>query len=345
MSDTPAVPPPVMIAVYNQKGGVGKTTTACNLATCLVAFGYRVLLVDLDPQGNATTALGIAPLPEAGTFEVINGRAQVGDIALDTPYEGLWLLPATASLRDPEHLLTPASRRRGLLEARLAGTGVDVVVVDCPPALTAATNTALASAQAVLIPARPDPYAQEGIVNTWHEVQRCHEGINFQLGIVGIVLTQSDADPTAGSVAAGLRDGFAERVLPSDIPADPRVSEAAALGIPVVVFDPASPAARGYLEVTREVLGRLAQPGRVPAPLPAPLDTAEAAERLAAWHAALPAQRRPRAPATRPTARRGDTPAAAATPIERLGMWTGLALLAAFALGIATDWAVGVLLR
>ncbi|CAA7618785.1 ParA family protein [Magnetospirillum sp. SS-4] len=291
MPPPPTPRPPVMVAVFNQKGGVAKTTTSCNLAVCLRAFGYHVLLVDLDTQGNATGSFGFTPLPATGSFEVITGRAKAADIALDTPYPGLWLLPATTSLRDDTHMLAHAGRRRGLLEARLADTGVDVVIVDCPPALAAATATALASASVVLLPVRPDPFAHEGLVNTWYEIKRFRETINGRLGVAGILMTMSGSEPAGDDVARVIRAEFGDHVYATEIATDPKVAEAAGMALPVAVLDPDGPAGRAYVDATRELLFRLARHERPDLLLPEPLAVETALNQLREWrattHAAL----------------------------------------------------------
>ena len=293
MSKPPAlqIPLPVMVAVFNQKGGVAKTTTACNLAVCLTAFGYRVLLVDLDTQGNATSSFGFSPLPASGAFEVITGRAKIAEVALDTAYEGLWLLPATMSLRDNDHLLAHAGRRRGVLETRLAETGVEVVIVDCPPALAAATATALASASAVLMPVRPDPFAHEGLVNTWYEIKRIRESVNMQLGVAGILLTMSGSEATGDDVAQVIRAEFGEQVYAVEIATDAKVAEAAQLSLPVAVLDPDGLAGRAYVDAAQELLNRLERQNRPGTHLRPALGRDEALNRLREWraitHAAL----------------------------------------------------------
>jgi len=353
--------PPVMVAVFNQKGGVAKTTTACNLAVSLTAFGYRVLLVDLDTQGNATASFGVAPLPAEGAFEVITGRADIADVALDTAYEGLWLLPATQSLRDNDHLLTPSGRRRGLLEARLAGTGVDIVVVDCPPSLAAATSTALASATAVLMPVHPDPFAHDGLVNTWYEICRVRETVNYQLGVAGILLTMTEPDPTGADVARVIRAEFGDQVLDVEIPAKVKVAEAAQLGLPVTVLDPDGPAGLSYVEATREMLALLARQNRHWAHLPEAASLETALERLREWRATLhadllnrlstaaePSETRPRGNAERAAA---PTPAAGAagTAGPKRAWWQAvslnlvIALIAAFVAGMAVEALVNYL--
>ncbi len=358
------IPPPVMVAVFNQKGGVAKTTTACNLAVGLGAFGYRVLLVDLDTQGNATSSFGVSPLPATGAFEVITGRAKALEAALDTAYDGVWLLPATASLRDNDHLLAHAGRRRGLLETRLADTGVDVVVVDCPPALAAATSTALASASAVLMPVRPDPYAHEGLVNTWYEIKRIREAINVQLGVAGILLTMTGSEPTGDDVARVIRAEFGEQVYAVDIPTDPKVAEAAQMALPVAVLDPDGLAGRAYVDATEEVLRRLARQNRQGTQLPPPLGRDEALNRLRGWRATAHGALLRRPDASPGWAKRapldddGDedeaddhgysgpvtVEAAAVTPVTTGRRLVAL-LLAAFAAGMAAEALSGVLRR
>ncbi|MFD2232400.1 ParA family protein [Phaeospirillum tilakii] len=318
---TSPAPPPAMLAVFNQKGGVGKTTVACNLAVALTAFGYRVLLVDLDTQGNASASFGVAPLPAEGAFEVIAGRADIADVALDTVYEGLWLLPATQSLRDNDHLLAPSGRRRGLLEARLAETGVDIVVVDCPPSLSAAGATALASATAVLMPVRPDPFAHDGLVNTWYEVRRVRETVNYQLDVAGILLTMTGTDPIGADVARVIRAEFGDQVLSTEIAADATVAEAAQLGLPVAVLDPESRAGRALLDATRETVDLLIRQNRHWAHLAPPAGEEAALEQLRLWrstqHGEIP--RRAATPAWNPTNTRPaapPAPAEAPAPVE-----------------------------
>jgi len=362
VTKAPDLTPPVMVAVFNQKGGVAKTTTACNLAVGLTAFGYRVLLVDLDTQGNATSSFGFSPLPAVGAFEVITGRANVLDVALDTAYEGLWLLPATTSLRDNNHILAHAGRRRGLLETRLAATGVDMVVIDCPPALAAATATALASASAVLMPVRPDPFAHEGLVNTWYEIKRIREAVNGQLGVAGIVLTMTGSEPTSDDVSRVIRAEFGEQVYDIEIQTDPKVAEAAQLALPVAVLDPDGLAGAAYVAVTEELLRRLARQNRPGMDLPAPLSRDGALNRLREWratvHAALLRSPESTSGWARPTAPLSTDdedeilddghfpalpPAPDVTAPSRL--WRTLVLVAVFAVGLLTESLLGLLGR
>lgn len=280
---------PVMVAVFNHKGGVAKTTTACNLAVCLAAYGYRVVLVDLDTQGNATSSFGVSPLPAVGAYDVISGQADLGQAVLSTAYPNLWLLPATTSLRAAEADRAVAAQGHMLLKAGLERGGIngaaDIVVVDCPPALGMLTTNALASANAVLMPVRPDPFAHEGLVNTWYEIRRIREGRNAGLGVAGILLTMTASEPAGADVSATIRAEFGDLVYAVEVATDPRVAEAAQLGLPVCVLDPDSAAGRSYQAATEEMLSRLARQNRPGTALPPASTTAAALNMLRDWRA------------------------------------------------------------
>jgi chromosome partitioning protein len=278
---------PVMVAVFNQKGGVAKTTTSINIAVCLAAYGYRVLLVDLDTQGNATTAFGLDPLPAIGAFEIIVSQASLAEAVHATVYPGLSLLPATMGLRSGEPLLVHAARRRFLLMSRLAGAAFDIVIVDCPPALGAATGTALASATAVLMPARPDPYAHDGLINTWGEIKRIGGSGNIHLASAGILLTMTASEPAGTEVARVIRAEFGAQVYAVEIATDPRVAEAAQMSMPVTVLDPDGLAGRAYVDATAELLRRLAQQHRPGVRLGPPLGRDHALNTLREWRATI----------------------------------------------------------
>jgi chromosome partitioning protein len=277
---------PVIVAVFNHKGGVAKTTTACNLSVCLAAAGYRVVLVDLDMQGNATNSFGISPLPPHGAYDVLTGRVELDDALLDTPYERLKLLPATTQMRQAE-LLASAERSHAFLRDRLAqgrlGAQCEVAVIDCPPSLGTVTVNALAAATAVLMPVRPDPFAHEGLVNTWYEVKRLRNDINPNLGVAGIVLTMTNAEPAWADVATAIRAEFGEQVYPCEIPTDPRVAEAAQLALPVSVLDPDGVAGLAYVEVTDELRRRLARQNRPDTRLRAAGDHQDVLNCLRGW--------------------------------------------------------------
>jgi len=250
-----------VVAVFNHKGGVAKTTTACNLAVCLAAHGWRVMLVDLDAQGNASASFGHLPLPAVGSLEVITDRIRLADALLPTPFPNLFLLPATAALRTAE--LELAAGEGALLKLRNhvateeTAAIIDMVVIDCPPSFGMVTLNALNASSAVLIPTRPDPFAHEGLSNTWYEVKRLRQDARSELAVAGILLTMTEE---RGSVADGaliIRAEFGNQVFAEGIPADAKVAEAAQLSLPVTVMDPDCPASHAYVAATTELLARL----------------------------------------------------------------------------------------
>lgn len=281
---------PPVVAVFNNKGGVAKTTTASNLAVCLAAHGLRVVLIDLDAQGNATGGFGVLPLPAVGAYDVITGRASLEDALLVTPFPGLMLLPATVQLRTAELELAAHERSHLHLRQRLAEHGLgrfaDLAVIDCPPALGTMTANALTAAAAVVIPARPDPYTHEGLVNTWYEVKRLRENANASLSVAGILLTMTGSEATCDDVARTIRAEFGAQVWPLEIATDPRVGEAAQLSLPVSVLDPDGLAGRAYVDATTELLGRLARQGRSETALPEHQSRDWALNTLREWRAA-----------------------------------------------------------
>lgn len=288
---------PPVVAVFNHKGGVAKTTTAGNLAACLAAFGYRVVLADLDAQGNATGSFGILPLPPVGAMDVITGRVPLEQALIPTPFPGLALLPATTQLRTAERELAAHERsHHALREAFVAhaiGSHADIVIIDCPPSLGTITGNALAAAAAVLIPARPDPYSHEGLVNTWHEIKRLRQHANAALNVAGILLTMTGDDPTGGDVARSMRAEFGDQVYDVAIESDSKVTEAAQLGVPVAVLDPDGGAGLDYLRATAELVTRLRRHTRHDVlPLAEPAGLPEAQNTLRDWRARLPGLQR-----------------------------------------------------
>lgn len=296
MSLQKAVFPPI-VAVFNHKGGVAKTTTAGNLAACLAALGYRVVLADLDAQGNATGSFGILPLPPVGAMDVITGRVPLDQALLPTAFPGLSLLPATTQLRTAELELAAHERSHQALREAFASQSIadhaDIVIIDCPPSLGTITGNALAAAAAVLLPARPDPYSHEGLVNTWHEIKRLRQTANASLNVAGILLTMTGDDPTGGDVERSMRAEFGDQVYAHSIESDPKVTEAAQLGVPVAVLDPDGGAGAGYLLATEELVARLRRHARHdihPLAEPAPHGTAQ--NTLRDWRARLPGLQR-----------------------------------------------------
>lgn len=264
----PADPPPTpalatgprILAIANQKGGVGKTTTAVNLATALAASGQKVLLIDLDPQGNASTSLGI-PREErtGGTYSLLLSEP---DLAVrPTLVPGLYLLPAEPDLVGAEIELVGAEKReyrlRDALAAIRADLAVQFVLIDCPPSLGLLTLNALVAADAVLVPLQCEFFALEGISQLVRTIEAVRKSFNTRLKIHGIVLTMFDRrNNLSDLVASDARSFFGAQVYDTMIPRNVRVSEAPSHGKPVLLYDYRSPGAQAYVELAAELLRR-----------------------------------------------------------------------------------------
>jgi chromosome partitioning protein len=251
-------PLPRVFAVANQKGGVGKTTTTVNLGAALADLGYRVLVVDLDPQGNATTGLGI----EARNFDNSIYDVLLHDVALEdtiepTSIKNLFLAPATIDLAGAEIELVPAFSRELRLRKAVAELGDDFayILMDCPPSLGLITINGLAAAGEVLVPIQCEYYALEGLGQLLRNVELVRSNLNPGLAVTTIVLTMYDArTKLADQVVREVRTHFGEAVCRTVIPRSVRISEAPSFGEPVTLHDPSSRGAIAYRELAKEVV-------------------------------------------------------------------------------------------
>jgi chromosome partitioning protein len=253
---------PRILAIVNQKGGVGKTTTAVNLATAMAACGKRVLVIDLDPQGNASTGFGVARNKrEADSYAVLIGEATIADAAIESGIPGLELVPASHNLSGAEIELVEMEHRefrlREAVVRHAAASPYDYILIDCPPSLGLLTLNALVASDAVLVPLQCEFYALEGLSQLVRTVERVRKHLNPTLEIQGVVLTMFDRrNNLSEQVAADVREHFGTAVYRTMIPRNVRVSEAPSYGKPVLLYDMACTGARAYLDLAREVLRR-----------------------------------------------------------------------------------------
>jgi chromosome partitioning protein len=251
---------PRIIAIANQKGGVGKTTTAVNLATALAAAEKKVLLFDLDPQGNASTGVGISRQARLVTsYEVLVGAKPVKAATLATSIPQLSVVAASVDLSGAEIELVAAERREYHLREALTAQALpfDYVLIDCPPSLGLLTLNALVAAHAVLVPLQCEFYALEGLSHLVRTIERVKRHLNPALEIQGVVLTMFDKrNNLSDLVAADVRDHFGDKVYETVIPRNVRISEAPSHGKPVLLYDFRCPGAQAYVHLAGEVLRR-----------------------------------------------------------------------------------------
>lgn len=245
-----------IIAVLNQKGGVGKTTTAINLGAYLAKSGKSVLVVDFDPQGNATSGLGINKNELQSTiYDVLFGRVGSDHIVKETGVDNLFILPANQTLAAAEVELVSQMQRELLLKNALAPLAYDVILIDCPPSLGLLTVNALTAANHLLIPVQAEFYAMEGLSQLLTVVQRIRAGLNPGLNLLGVVVTMHDSRTSlSDQVYNELKKHFGDKVMNTVIPRNVRLAEAPSHGKPIANHDKWSKGARAYKALSKEIL-------------------------------------------------------------------------------------------
>ncbi len=255
---------PKIIAIANQKGGVGKTTTAINLGAALADKGYRALVVDIDPQGNASTGLGFGPdQRKLTTYDVIIGESPLRDVIVETNTPGLFLAPSTVDLSSSDVDLVANEKRIFLLhtalrEPTLDQFGFDVVLIDCPPSLNLLTINAMVGAHSVFIPLQSEFFALEGLAQLMHTIREIRQAANPNLRIEGVLLTMYDTrNNLCRQVEEDARENLDNLLFETKVPRNIRLSEAPSFAMPVTQYDPQSTGAVAYRSVATELLRRM----------------------------------------------------------------------------------------
>ncbi len=259
---------PRVVAVANQKGGVGKSTTAVNLGAALAEIGRKVLVIDLDPQGNASTGLGIEPARrQIGTYQVLSQGVSPESAVVETVVSGVWAIPSTIDLAGAEIELVGQIARETRLSRAIDSvvSAYDFVFLDCPPSLGLLTVNALSAADELIVPIQCEYYALEGLGQLLRNVRLIQQSLNPKLRLTGIVLTMYNSrTKLSEQVVAEVRRYFGPRVYDTIIPRTVRLSEAPGFGLPITTYDPRSKGAKAYRALAREVVAREA----IDAPLP-----------------------------------------------------------------------------
>jgi chromosome partitioning protein len=249
-----------IVAIANQKGGVGKTTTAINLGTALAACKKSILLIDLDPQGNASTGLGVQPSDRnVTTYDVVLGDAQLSEAVTGTQIPGFDLVPSVVDLSAAEVELVGRQRREFALKERLNGLhrDYDYILIDCPPSLGLLTVNALVASHSVLVPLQCEFFALEGLSLLLRSVERVRRNLNPSLEVQGVLLTMFDKrNNLAQQVATDVRSFLGKRVYDTIVPRNVRVSEAPSHGLPVLLYDFRCPGSQAYVHLAGEVMRR-----------------------------------------------------------------------------------------
>lgn len=263
MSDPTRPKGPKIIAVANQKGGVGKTTTAINLAAALVDEGMTVLIVDLDPQGNASTGLGIeAEQRSRTTYDLLLEDAPLGEVIQATEVDGLLIAPATTDLSSADIEMVSNEKRSFLLHDALRqpvmeAYGFDYILIDCPPSLSLLTVNAMVAAHSVLVPLQSEFFALEGLSQLMLTIRELRQSANPDLRIEGVVLTMYDSrNNLSQQVEDDARENLGDLVFETMIPRNVRVSEAPSYAMPVTEYDPNSKGAQAYGQLARELMSK-----------------------------------------------------------------------------------------
>ncbi len=250
---------PTVVVVFNQKGGIGKTTTSVNLAVGLAALGREVILVDLDAQSNATTSVGLSSPAATGAYQLLRGEVDVSHACRPTPYPNLRLVAGSDDLSWADVEIAVKPEPQYVLERALETTpaDVDVVVIDCPPAFGILSVNAAVAADVVILPVVPSPMALDGLHKAWWNIQRVRKHFNRDLDTMAILFTMTEESELMHRLTEAIMASFGGRVLPVMVPRDLKVIEAAARDIPLVVLDPETPAAQAYLRLAELALTRL----------------------------------------------------------------------------------------
>ncbi|MBQ6469913.1 MAG: ParA family protein [Lachnospiraceae bacterium] len=247
-----------IIAVSNQKGGVGKSTTAINVSDCMAAKGKKILVVDMDPQGNTTSGLGVSKADlESSVYDLLSGRKEAKDVVLKTDFENLFLIPSNEDLAGAEIELMDEENRETRLKEALSSAKktYDRIIIDCPPSLSLLTINALTAADSVLIPIQCEYYALEGLTQMLNTTELIRERLNEKLRVEGIVFTMYDARTRLSQeVVQTVKDNLDVKIFKTVIPRNVRLAEAPSYGMPVNRYDRSSTGAIAYRKLSKEIL-------------------------------------------------------------------------------------------